>query len=97
MSATVHSSIRDHIFNDMDTEMDRLERFMNLYEKVKEMGNEDEYMTAKDIAKVFNCSMPEALKYMQRPDFPVIECGKEKKVHRLAFMMYNMQPRRKET
>ncbi len=87
---------------ELDKTINKLERFVGLMNQVKELCGSDiglsqaeVYLTAKDIAEQFNCDIKTARKYMERDDFPLIECG-TKKVNRMAFLEYNMHQRLKE-
>ncbi len=87
---------------ELDKTIAKVERFVGLLQQVKELSQSDlgladaeVYLTAKDIAEQFGCDIKSARKYMDRADFPVIECG-TKKVNRLAFLEYNMHRQVKE-
>lgn len=87
---------------ELDNTITKVERLVGLLVQVKELCNSDlslsdaeMYLTAKDIAEQFGCDIKSARKYMERSDFPVIECG-TKKVNRLAFLEYNMHRQLKE-
>lgn len=87
---------------ELDNTLDKVERLVNLLQKLKNLCNSDlglkdaeVYFTAKDISEQFGCDIKTARKYMDRSDFPVIECG-TKKVNRLAFLEYNMHRQMKE-
>lgn len=79
--------------SNIDEELEKLERLFNLYSQINNMQEAQDYLTAEDIAKIMGCTIVAAREYMNRPDFPLIRCGKGLKVNRLAFLAYNQQRR----
>ncbi len=81
------------INSNIDEELEKAERLLNLYSQINNIQEAEDYLTAEDIAKIMNCTIVAARDYMNRPDFPLIRCGKGLKVNRLAFLAYNQQRR----
>lgn len=87
---------------ELDNTIGKVEKLVGLLLQVKQLCDSDLglsdaeiYLTAKDIAEQFGCDIKTARKYMERSDFPLIECG-TKKVNRLAFLEYNLHQQLKE-
>ena len=85
-----------HIQSNLDEEIEKAEKLLNLYSQIKNIQEAEDYLTAKDVAQILGVDIVSAREYMNRPDFPLIQCGKGLKVNRLAFLMYNMQRRTKK-
>ena len=83
------------IETNLEQEIEIAKMLLDLYEKISNMQEAEDYLTTEDVAKILGCTVVSAREYMNRPDFPLIECGKGLKVNRLAFLMYNMQRRTK--
>ena len=83
------------IETNLEQEIEKAKMLLDLYEKISNMQEAEDYLTTEDVAKILGCTVVSAREYMNRPDFPLIECGKGLKVNRLAFLMYNMQRRTK--
>lgn len=85
------------ITSNIDEELQKAERLLNVYSQIKNIQEAEDYLTAEDIAKIMNCTIVSARDYMNRPDFPLIKCGKGFKVNRMAFFLYNLSRRIKWT
>ena len=83
------------IKSNIDEELEKAERLLSVYSLIKNMQEEEDYLTAEDVARILGCTIVSAREYMSRPDFPLIECGKGMKVNRLAFLLYNLERRTK--
>ncbi len=82
-----------HINSNLDEELEKAERLLNIYSKIKEIQEAEDYLTTEDVARIMGCNIVSAREYMNRPDFPLLDCGKGMKVNRLAFLMYNLERR----
>ena len=60
---------------------------------LKEAMENEEYLTAKDVAKKMGCSVEAARAYMARPDFPKLKIGNGYRVSATKFFLYNMEAR----
>ncbi len=81
------------ISSNIDEELKKAERLLKVYCQIKNMQEAEDYLTSEDIAKIMNCTIVAARDYMNRPDFPLIKCGKGLKVNRIAFFLYNLSRR----
>lgn len=81
------------INSNLDEEIEKAEKLLSLYSQIKNMQEAEDYLTTKDVARIMGCDIVTAREYMNRPDFPLIRCGKGLKVNRLAFFIYNQQRR----
>lgn len=89
-------SVHININSNVDEEIEKAERLLNLYAKIKEVQEAEDYLTTEDVARIMGCNIVSAREYMNRPKFPLLECGKGMKVNRLAFLLYNLERRTKE-
>lgn len=79
--------------SNVDEEIDKVKNLLELYHNITTLQESEEYLTAQDIAEIFDCTVVSAREYMNRPDFPLIECGESRKVNRMAFLLYNQSRR----
>lgn len=87
---------------DLDCTMTKVQQFIDSLEKLKALCSSDiglseaeVYLDANGVAELMGCNVKTAREYMNREDFPAIDCGC-RKVNRLALLMYNLQRQTKE-
>ena len=83
--------------NAISDEIEQVQQLLDLLHQLKDFEEAEMYYTSKDVQRLLGVSAKEAQKYMNREDFPRLEVGAGPRVNKLAFFMYNLQRREKES